>query len=102
MVLTRDEVDDIIIFVFDFQEKKKTCKNFLVRLATKIIESFHLQLTIKSNQITIRISYQHYILYCINKKKKNESIVCVSHIFFATLKMLPHCPYKMYKMLICF
>ena len=23
MVLTRDEVDDIIIFVFDFQEKKK-------------------------------------------------------------------------------
>ena len=64
MVLTRDGVDDIIIFVFDFQEKKKKkCKSFLVRPATKIMESFHLQLTIKSNQITIRISYQHIALY---------------------------------------
>ena len=63
MVLTRDGVDDIIIFVFDFQEKKKTYKSFLARPATKIIESFHLQLTIKSNQITIRISYQHIVLY---------------------------------------
>ena len=63
MVLTRDGVDDIIIFLFDFQEKKKTCKSFLVRPATKIIESFHLQLTIKSNQTTIRISYQHIVLY---------------------------------------
>ena len=53
MVLTRDGIDDTIIFAIDFK-KKKTCKNFLVRPATKIIESFHLQLTIKSNQITIR------------------------------------------------
>ena len=53
-------VDDTIIFVFDFQKKKTLCKNFLVRPATKIIESFHLQLTIKSNQVTTRIIYQHF------------------------------------------